>query len=183
MDQAAKTMIENLKKNTGKSLDQWIKIVNKQNFTKHGEYLKFLKSEHGFTHGFANLVAHKARASDAGSVDDKESLVDSQYKGKEHFRPIYDALIKKAKVLGKDIEIAPKKSYVALRRKKQFAMLKPATKTRYEIGINLRGHEAKGVLQAEKPGGMCSHKICLTSIDDINKEVVAWLAKAYDNAG
>lgn len=183
MDQAAKTMIENLKKNTGKSLEQWIKIVNKEKFTKHGEYLKFLKTEHGFTHGFANLVAHKARASDAGSVEDKGSLVDAQYKGKEHFRPIYDKLIKEVSKFGKDVEISPKKATVSLRRKKQFALLIPATKTRYEIGINLKGQEEKGVLVAEKPGSMCSHKIKFATIDDVTKEVISWMKKAYDNAG
>lgn len=183
MDKAAKTMIENLKKNTGKSLEQWIKIVNKENFQKHGEYLKFLKGEHGLTHGFANLIAHKARASDAGSVDDKGSLVDAQYKGKEHFRPIYDTLSKQILKFGKDVEIAPKKAYVSLRRKKQFGMLIPATKSRYEVGINLKGQEGKGILQAEKPGGMCSHKIKFEQLDEVEKEVIDWLKKAYDNAG
>lgn len=183
MDKAAKTMIENLKKNTGKSLEQWVKIVNKEKFTKHGEYIKFLKTEHGFTHGFANLVAHKARASDAGSVEDKSSLIDAQYKGKESFRPIYEHLIKEVSKFGKDVEIAPKKAYVSLRRKKQFAMLIPATKTRYEIGISLKGQEEMGVLVAEKPGSMCTHKIKFGSLKEANKEVIAWIRKAYDKAG
>lgn len=183
MDPAAKTMIENLKKNTGKSLEQWITIVNKKNFTKHGEYINFLKTEHEFTHGFANLVAHKARASDAGSVDDKGSLIDTQYKGKEFFRPIYDHLIKEISTFGKDVEIAPKKAYVSLRRKKQFAMLIPATKSRYEIGISLKGQEGIGILVEEKPGSMCTHKIKIGTLEEANKDVVAWIKKAYENAG
>lgn len=65
MDKATQTMIENLRKNTGKTLEQWIDIVKKQNFAKHGEIIKFLKEQHEFTHGFANLVAHKANESDA----------------------------------------------------------------------------------------------------------------------
>ena len=68
MDQAEKTMIDNLHKNTGKTLEQWIEIVKKSGFGKHGEVIKFLKEKHGFTHGFANLVAHKAKGSDAGSA-------------------------------------------------------------------------------------------------------------------
>ena len=51
-----------------------------------------------------------------------------------------------------------------LRRKKQFATLNPATKTRFEIGINLKGQEPKGKLEPEKPNAMCSHKINLLSL-------------------
>ena len=60
MDEAAKIMIEILQKNTGKSLEDWVGIVKASGAVKHGEIIKFLKSEHGFTHGFANLVAHKS---------------------------------------------------------------------------------------------------------------------------
>ena len=143
MDKATQTMIENLHKNTGKTLEQWIDIVKEQNFAKHGEIVKFLK---------------------------------------EHFKPIYDKLITEIQTYGKDIEVAPKNTYVSLRRNKQFATLNPATKTRFEIGINLKGQEPKGKLEAEKPNSMCSHKINITDIKDIDKEVFEWIRTAYDNA-
>lgn len=183
MDKATQTMIENLHKNTGKTLEQWIAIVKKQNFAKHGEIIRFLKEQHSFTHGFANLVAHKTNESDAGSAENPDDLIVKQYKGKEHFKPIYDKLIAEIGSFGKDIEIAPKNSYVSLRRKKQFATLNPATKTRFEIGINLKGQEPKGKLEPEKPNAMCSHKINLADIKDIDKEVVQWIRTAYDKAG
>lgn len=183
MDKATQTMIENLHKNTGKTLEQWIEIVKKQNFTKHGEIVKFLKEQHEFTHGFANLVAHKANETDAGSKENQDDLITKQYKGKEHLKFIYDKLISEIQTFGNDIEIAPKNSYVSLRRKKQFATLNPATKTRFEIGINLKGQEPKGKLEPEKPNAMCSHKINLTDIKDIDKEVIEWIKTAYDNAG
>ncbi|MBX3044255.1 MAG: DUF4287 domain-containing protein [Candidatus Kapabacteria bacterium] len=183
MDKATQTMIENLHKNTGKTLQQWIEIVNQQNFAKHGEIIKFLKEQHQFTHGFANLVAHKAKETDAGSAENQDNLIIKQYQGKEHFKPIYDKLIAEIQTFGNDIEIAPKNTYVSLRRKKQFATLNPATKTRYEIGINLKGQEPKGKLEPEKPNSMCSHKINLTDIEDIDKEVIEWIRTAYDNAG
>lgn len=184
MDQAEKTMLDNLYKNTGKSLEQWIEIVKKQSFEKHGQIIKFLKEKHSFTHGFANLVAHKSKGSDAGSVEDKNELIAKQYKGKEHFLPLYDRLIGEIKKFGKDIEIAPKNAYVSLRRKKQFAILQPATKTRFEIGLNLKGKKPKGKLEAIlKANSMCSHKIDLAEIKDINKEIIDWIKLAYDNVG
>ena len=183
MDKAMQTMIDNLQKNTGKSLDQWIAVVRKENFAKHGEIIAFLKEKHGFTHGFANLVAHRARQSDANSVENKDDLITAQYKGKEHFQPIYDRLIAVAKSFGSDVEVAPKNNYVSLRRKKQFATLNPATKTRFEIGINLKGQPPQGRLEAEKPNAMCSHKINLASESDIDEEVIGWIKTAYENAG
>jgi predicted transport protein len=116
---------------------------------KHGEIIKFLKDTHGLTHGFANLIAHKAKGSDAGSAENQDDLITKQYQGKEHFKPIYDKLISEIQTYGKDIEIAPKNTYVSLRRKKQFTILNPATKTCFEIGINLKGQEPKGKLEAE----------------------------------
>ena len=53
-------MIENLQKNTGKSIDEWIKIAQSSKLEKHNAIIKFLKSEHGLTHGYANLVAHNS---------------------------------------------------------------------------------------------------------------------------
>ncbi|EAZ83270.1 DUF5655 domain-containing protein [Algoriphagus machipongonensis] len=185
MDQAAKTMIENLHKKTGKSLDEWISIVKKENFAKHGEILKYLKTNHDFTHGFANLVALKTLKSDAGSVNETDELITKQYKGKEHFLPLFEKLKKEISAFGKDVEFAPKNSYVSVRRKKQFALLVPATKTRYEVGINLKGQEPKGILELDtKSSGMVSHRVMIINPEEqYSKELINWLKKAYEAAG
>jgi predicted transport protein len=184
MDKATQTMIETLHKNTGKTMEQWTAIVKKENFAKHGEAIKFLKDNYGLTHGFANLIAHKAKGSDADSSENKDDLIEKQYKGKEHFKPLYDKLLDEIQMIGGDFEIAPKNAYVSLRRKKQFAVLQPATKTRFEIGINLKGQEPKGKLESiNTPNAMCSHRINLADIKDIDKEVIDWLKTAYDHAG
>ncbi|MFC6102038.1 DUF5655 domain-containing protein [Olivibacter domesticus] len=183
MDQAEKTMLDNLYKNTGKTLEQWIIIVKQKNFAKHGEILKFLKEEHSFTHGFANLVALKSRGTDAGSVENKDELIAKQYKGKEHLKPLYDKLLTEILKFGKDIEVAPKNAYVSLRRKKQFAILQAATKTRFEIGLNLKGQKPEGILEAiNTPNAMCSHKINLSDEKDITPEIINWLRAAYQEA-
>jgi predicted transport protein len=183
MDQAEKTMLDNLYKNTGKTLEQWMTIVKQKNFAKHGEIIKFLKEEHSFTHGFANLVALKSRGTDAASVENKDELIEKQYKGKEHLKPLYDKLIAEILKFGKDIEIAPKNAYVSLKRKKQFAILQPATKTRFEIGLNLKGRKPEGILQSiNSPNAMCSHRINLTDEKEITPEIINWLKAAYQEA-
>ena len=82
-----------------------------------------------------------------------------------------------------EFEIAPKKGYVSLRRKKQFAMIGPATNTRVEVGINSKDLKATERLVAMPAGGMCNFKVKLTENNEVDKELVAWIKKAYDAAG
>ncbi|MHA7873044.1 MAG: DUF4287 domain-containing protein, partial [Hyphococcus sp.] len=117
-----------MKDKTGKTLAQWIAIAKKSGEEKHGSLVKHLKTEHGMTHGFANLVAHQYLKSDAKSAGSQDDLIAAQYAGaKAGLKPIYDAIVKASTGLGKDIEISPKKTYVSLRRNKQFAIVQPST--------------------------------------------------------
>lgn len=183
MDQAEITMMENLQKNTGKSLDEWKKIALESGFKKHGEIVNFLKETHSLGHGYANFITHKAFASDAGSTDNKDQLIENQYKGKENLRPFYDTLMREILQLGPDIEVAPKNSSVSLRRKKQFCLLEPKTKTRLEVGLNMKGVEAAGKVETCPPGGMCTHKMRVEKAEDIDAEMFEWIKKAYSLAG
>ena len=182
MEKASSTMIENLKEKTGHSLAEWKTLISKQSFSKHGEIVKFLKEQHSVTHGYASEIALKVLGSDADSATDTDQLIEAQYKGKEHLKPFYDKLIAEVHKFGGAFEIAPKKAYVSLKRKKQFITLNPASKTRFEIGFNLKGTEPKGKLEAEKPNGICSHKINLADINEIDKEVIGWIKMAFDSA-
>lgn len=183
MDKAELSMLENLKTKTGHSLDEWKSIITSHNFSKHGEIVKYLKESQGVTHGYATTIASKVLGSDAASATDTDQLISVQYKGKEHLKVFFDTIILEIEKFDGEFEISPKKAYVSLRRKKQFITLNPASKTRFEIGFNLKGVEAKGKLEAEKPMAMCSHKINLTEIREMDKEVIDWIKLAYDRAG
>lgn len=174
-------MEKGLIEKTGHDLNYWIGVVKKSGIEKHGEIVKYLKSEHGFTHGYANTVALKAKKADAGSIDDA-SLLKNQYNGKENLKPIYDEIIKLISGFGKDITIAPKKDSVSLIRNKQFALVKPATKTRIDLGLKIKGKEPQGRLENSGPfGTMCTHRIRLEQKDEVNNEVINWLKEAYEN--
>jgi Domain of unknown function (DUF4287)/Domain of unknown function (DUF5655) len=178
MDKTAAALIENLKSKTGHSLEEWKAIISKQKLAKHGEIVKFLKETHQVTHGYASEIALKVLGSDADSA----LLIENQYKGKEHLKPFYDKLIAAVEGFGGEFEIAPKKAYVSLKRKKQFIILNPATKSRFEIGFNLKGVAPEGKLEAEKPDGICSHKISLTDIKEVDAQVISWIKMAFDKA-
>jgi len=184
MDDAAQTMINNLEKNTGKSLATWIQIVKESGLVKHGEIIKYLKSDHGFTHGFANLVAHKAKGSDAGSAANVSDLVTAQYTGKESLKPIYEKFIDSINKLGDDVELAPKKAYVSIKRKKQFALIQPSTKTRIDVGIQLKEFEfTDRLIKSGSWNTMVSHRVKIGELEEVNDELFAWLKEAYERAG
>jgi hypothetical protein len=177
-------MIAGLPEKTGKSLDEWLKILRASKRTKHKEFMELLKKEYGLTHGFANMIALQALQTDSHTAGDTDALVNAQYAGaKAGLRPIYDALITAVKKFGKDIEVSPKKAYVSLRRSKQFAILQPSTATRLDIGINLKGADPT---QRFEPSGsfnaMVSHRVRVSSPADLDTELLAWLKKAYDMA-
>ncbi len=177
-EKQVQTMIDNMPKKTGKPLAEWLTIVGASGLVKHGEIVKMLKTDHGVTHGFANLISHKAREGEGP----KEDPVQSQYAGaKAHLKPIHDQIIAFAKSLGEDVEVAPKKSSVSLRRKKQFALITPATKTRIDLGLALKGDPAEGRL--ETYNAMCSHRVRLESEADFDSEVQAWMGEAYSRSG
>lgn len=167
---------------TGKGLKEWIEIVEKENFEKHGQIMKFLKTSHKMTHGFANFVALKTLKSDAGSFEE-EDLIATQYKGKEALFAIYEKLIAEIKEFGSDIEIVPKKSSVSLITKKQFALIQPSTKTRVDLGIKIKDKEPKGRLENSGPfGAMCTHRVQITDVSQVDEEVMSYLKEAYEKS-
>lgn len=177
-----KTMADNLLKNTGKTLDEWVEVAQNNNKGKHSETVKWLKESFDLGLFFADLIVHKANGTDSGSFTNEE-LIEKQYKGKENLRLFYDQLISSILTFGDDIEIAPKNAYVSLRRKKQFACLKPATKSRFEVELIIKGQEPNGILEAiTGAGAMCTHKIKIESGSEITPEVIGWLKLAYSKA-
>ncbi len=177
------TMVANLKEKTGRTLPQWLKVAKASGLAKHGEIVKHLKADHGLTHGYANLVAHRALRSATGAAE-TDDLVGSQYAGKKaELRPIYDALVSAATGFGADVEIAPKKAYVSLRRSKQFAIIQPSTATRVDLGLNLKGEPTTDRLEASGSfNAMVSHRVRLESKQDVDAEVKRWLKEAYARA-
>lgn len=179
MDAAAARMIANLESNTGKSLDQWIGMSRASGHARHGQLVSWLKAEQGLTHGYANLVAHKTLASDAGSSADDDLMVAMFAGPKAAMKPAYDKAA--TFVQGLDgVEFAPKKGYVSLRRSKQFALLQPSTRDRLDVGMVLKGVEPSGRLEAAGSwNAMVTHRVRVTSVDEVDAELEGWLRQAW----
>ena len=179
MDKALKTMIDNMPEKTGKSLSEWKTILQEKSFAKHSEGVKYLKTEHNVTHGFANTIVTLSKQENNTSED----LVTKQYSGKENLIPIYKELITFIKSFGEDITITPKKGSVSIIRKRQFMLIKPATKTRIDLGFKLKDKPTTDRLENSGPfGTMCTHRVKITNQIEINDELKKWIKEAYEKS-
>jgi Domain of unknown function (DUF5655)/Domain of unknown function (DUF4287) len=188
VDKAFETQLKNIQTRSGKTLDQLYAIIRKSKLSKHGEIRDLLKRDLGMGHGDANTVTHfyfKSRDGHGASSESEApgDLLDQIYSGpKASLRPIHDKLMSAIAKFG-DFEVAPKKTYLSLRRKKQFAMIGPATNTRVEVGLNMKGIEKTERLTALPAGQMCQYKVKLTDAKEVDSELINWIRQAYDRAG
>jgi len=188
LDKAVETQLKNIQTKTGKSLDELKSIVQKSGLTKHAEIREMLMRDFGLGHGDANTIVHFALMSDGeraaeakgASIDD---VINEIYSGpKAGLRPIHDRLMADIVQFG-EFEIVPKKGYVSLRRKKQFAMIGPVTNSRVELGLNVKGLAPDARLLEQPAGSMCNFKVKLSDPGDVDSDMVAWMRQAYDSAG
>ncbi len=176
MDKALQTMIDNMPEKTGKSLNEWKSLLKLQSFTKHTEAVNFLKKEHNVTHGFANTIVTLSKEENTTPAD----LVKNQYKGKEVLMPIYKKLLSIVESFGNDVTISPKKASVSVIRKKQFALIQPSTKARIDLGLKIKDKPTTDRLESSGPfGTMCTHRVKLSEVSQIDSELKEWLKEAY----
>ena len=188
VDEATEAQLKNTQTRTGRTLDELYALIRKSGLTKHGEIRDLLKRDLGLGYGDANALAGaflKSAGQGASQVAGGTSadMLDELYAGaKAHLRPIHEKLMAAVAKLG-PFEIAPKKGYVSLRRKKQFATVGPATKTRVDVGLNMKGIQATERLTELPAGGMCQYRVSLMDAKEVDGELMAWIRQAYESAG
>jgi hypothetical protein len=182
--------VETLKEKTGRSLDEWLKLVKKSGPATEKERREWLKTEHGLGTNTAWWLAERAGGKGTESSDPDaylraaEEYVEKMYSGgKSGLRPIYDGLLKLGLGIGKDVKACPCQTIVPLYRNHVFAQIKPTTQTRVDMGFALGACKAEGRLI--DTGGYAkkdriTHRIPITSVDEIDAEVKKWMRVAYD---
>ncbi len=187
------TQLKNIQRKTGKTIAELHAAVAASGASKYGEKRSWLMEQFALGYGDANAVVHfigkplpdlgDGAAVAAAEAEPGGDPLDAIYVGaKAGLRPLHDAVMDVVRTFG-DFEVAPKKAYVSLRRKKQFAMVGPATKDSIEIGLNARNLPPDPRLKLLPPGGMCQATTRISDISQIDAALVAWLEQAYDAAG
>ena len=188
VDKAIETQLNHIQTRTGKTRDELFALIRESGLTRHGEIRELLQRDLGLSYGDANALANAflkptgqgvAQAASATTDDSATTL----YAGaKAELRPIHEQIMAGIATLG-PFEIAPKKGYVSLRRKKQFAMIGPGTKMRVEVGLNMKDAQATARLIELPAGGMCQYKVYLAEVTEVDAELMAWIKQAYESAG
>jgi hypothetical protein len=185
--------VATLKEKTGRSLEEWLKLVKKSGPPTEQERRDWLKQVHGMGTNSAWWIAERS-VGKGGETDDPEvylkaaeGYVEKMYGGKKAgLRPIYDELLKLGLSLGKDVKACPCETIVPLYRKHVFAQIKPTTLTRVDLGFALGPRAAEGRLV--DTGGYAkkdriTHRIPIGAVSEIDREVKQWLRVAYDEDG
>ena len=110
-----------------------------------------------------------------------DELVDGQYAAKPALRPIYDAVVTAALGVG-EVHVQARKTYVSLvGPRRTFAVVQASTKSRIDLGLRLPGREPGGRLHPARSigNGDCTVRFGLTSVDEVDDEVVDLLAETY----
>lgn len=172
----------NIERQTGKSVPTWVELVRSQQLERHGEILSWLKSVHGLSHSHANQIAKRTLQS--VPANDGDELGHLFAGGRKALRPIYDRLAEALGSLGDDVSFAPKKANVSVRRRKQFALIQPSTRTRIDVGLILKdAHPPERFEPSGRFNPMFTHRVRIERADDVDQELLQWLKDAYDQAG
>ena len=192
VEKATQTQLANIQKRTGRTLDQLHDALRGSGKARHGELRDWAKAEFDLGHGDANTLvtlflrqdALRAQApAPAAPAAGGDAALDEIYVGgKAGLRSVHEALMRRIDAFG-EFEVAPKKGYVSLRRKKQFAMIGPGSQTRVDVGINHKALAGGTRLKALPPGKMTQYNVAVTAPDEVDDELVGWLRSAYDAAG
>jgi predicted transport protein len=177
---------DSMKERTGKTLEEWVEAVQAAGIDSLDQKAvrKWLKTEHGVLQNSQWAIADAA-ARVAGWVRPSvEDYIDSQYQGeKVTLRPIFDTLREIIEELGKDVSVEGRGGYTPFVRKRQFAAVQASTKTRIDLGLRFKEAPTSELLSNKSLPGQSTHKVSLTSLEDITNEVRDLIRMAYEQNG
>lgn len=186
--------VRSLPDKTGRSLDQWLAHIRRAGPRDEQAARAWLRDAHGLGTNSAWWLAERAFAKPGATWDDDPEqylvmaarYVEEMFAGaKSGLRPPYERLIELARSIGKDVKACPCKTMVPLYRNHVIAQLKPSTRTRLDLGLALAKHKGKLPARLIDTGGLAkkdriTHRIEISSVDDIDSGVEKWLKIAYD---
>jgi Domain of unknown function (DUF5655)/Domain of unknown function (DUF4287) len=183
------SIVAGMKQKTGRTVEEWIRLIERQAPAGEKERRAWLKARHGLGMNYAGWLAEQSmgkgnEGSPENYLKQAEEYVAKMFSGaKAGLRPSYDALLKLGRSMGDDVKVCPCQTIVPLYRKHVFAQIKPATQTRIDLGLALKDIKVSGRLI--DTGGFAkrdriTRRIEIASLADIDDEVKKWLKKAYE---
>lgn len=182
--------VETLPAKTGRTLNEWLAFIQHEGPPTEKERRAWLKNDYQLGTNTAWWLAERAAGKGLEDSDPElylqaaEKYVEEMFAGaKAGLRPIYDQLLKVGLKTGKEVKACPGKTIVPLYRNHVFAQIKPATRTRIDLGFSLG--DVKVPERLMETGGLAkgdriTHRTPITALAEIDDEIRHWLQVAYD---
>lgn len=184
-DEMRAAIIRNLQDRTGRDLAAWSALVRADAPTDTRGRIGWLRERHGLGGVTAQVIVERVERPDGARGPTEPELINAQYAGaRAALRPVLKRITAAALALGDDVEIGVRKTYVAFSRRRQFAVAKPTTRSRVDLGLALADMPYTGrLLPAKNLGGgdRNTHRVELLAPDEVDEQVLGWLRQAYAN--
>lgn len=179
------SVTDSMKARTGKSLQEWVAAVQSSGIDPLDQKAirNWLKDQ-GVLQNSQWAIADAAARAAGWERPSVEGYIDSQYQGeKAALRPIFDALCEIIEGLGEDVTVEGRGGYAPFVRKRQFAAVQASTKTRVDLGLRFKQAPDSALLSTTSLPGQSTHKLGLTSLEQITDEVRELIRLAYEQNG
>jgi predicted transport protein len=175
-----------MKERTGRTLEEWVALVEAMGPDPLDQRAvrRWLRDEHGVPQNSQWAIADAAARAAGWVAPTVEEYIEGQYQGaKKHLRPIFERLREEIEALGEDIRAEGRATYTPFVRRRQFAAVQGATRTRVDVGLRYTEPPASELLRPADSPGQATHRLSLTSVDQVDDEVRALLRAAYEQNG
>ena len=176
-----KEFMDDLAKSTGRDLSSWMKTIDGFASKKRNEVIAWLKSEHGFGHMNASLLAGIHANGGKPVYQSTGDLLENQFAKAGEMRPLYDEFIVFVREHFPDASVLPKKTYVSILENREFAAVNIKPKE-LRIGFDLgdRPFDDKiGKAKLTGPMPRISHMLVLTDAKQLDDSIVDALKESH----
>ncbi len=176
-----------MKERTGRTVDEWVALVVRESGVDpldQRAVRRWLKARHDVPQNSRWAIAHAAARGAGWEPPSTEEQVDRQYSGKKApLRPVFDRVREVLEELGDDVTVEGRSTYIPFVRRRQFAAVAAATRIRVDVGLRYVDPPPSDLLEPASAPGQATHKLRLSSPDDVTTEVEKLLRAAYEQNG
>ncbi len=176
-----KEFMDGLAAETGKDLKTWLKAIDGFESKKRNEVIAWLKSEHGFGHMNASLLAGIHANGGKPVYASTDDLLENQFAKSAQMRPLFESFVAFVKTNIPAATILPKKTYVSVLENREFAAINIKPKE-LRVGFDLGERPFDEKIEKAKLSGQMpriSHMFVLTREDQLDESIVDVLKDSH----
>lgn len=176
-----KEFIDGLKSSSGKDLNTWLNVIEKNGLQKRNDIIDWLKKNLGFGHMNASLLAGIYFNNGKPVYGSEENLLENQFAKCEEMRPLFNKIYAEILKQFPGTQMIPKKTYVSFTAKREFAAINIKPKE-LRLGLDLGDLPFNEFVQKTKltgPMPRISHMVVLTGESELNNTLSDYLSQSF----